>query len=197
MTTIFLVRHGQYSSPAPVIPFRLPGFHLSDEGKNQAQNLANFLKEKAITAIITSPMERTKETAAILGATMGLEPHLDERLLEVRSPLQGMTKAEIEAIYVWDWSIYDSAWYQDRQGESLAEIGHRIEAVCEEKRHEYEGQSIVIVTHGDVVMLGVAHYMGLPITAKRLNALPYVSMAGGYKIEFNERGEAKVNPIAT
>ncbi len=197
MTTIFLVRHGQYSSPTPVIPFRMPGFHLSDEGKKQAQNLANSLKNKAITALFTSPMERTQETAAILGATIGLEPHVDDRLLEVRSPLQGMTKVAIEAIHVWDWSIYDSAWYQEHQGESLAEISHRIEAVCEEKRHEYEGQSIVIVTHGDVVMLGVAHYMGLPITAKRLNTLPYVSMAGGYRIEFDGKNEARINPIVT
>lgn len=194
MTTIFLVRHGQYSSPTPVIPFRMPGFHLSDEGKKQAQNLANSLKNKAITALFTSPMERTQETAAILGATLGLEPYIDKRLLEVRSPLQGMTKAEIEAIHVWDWSIYDSAWYQERQGESLAEIGHRIEVFCEEKRHEYEGKSIVIVTHGDLVMLGAALYMGLPITAKHLKTLPYVSMASGYSVNF-DGGNIAVSPI--
>jgi len=195
MTTIYLVRHGQYSSPTPVIPFRLPGFHLSEEGKVQAQNLANSLKNAEITALFTSHMERTQETAAILGATIGLEPYIDERLLEVRSPLEGMTKAEIEVIHVWDWSIYDSAWYQERHGETLGEICVRTKAICEEKRREYDGTSILMVTHGDVVMIGAALYMGLPITSDGLKTLPYVGMAGGYRIEFGELNEANVYPL--
>lgn len=195
MTTIYLVRHGQYSSPTPVIPFRMPGFHLSPEGREQASKLAQFLKGKGVSAIVTSPMERTKETAEILAETLGLNIEADDRLLEVRSPLQGMTKAAIEAIQPWDWSFYESSWYRDRDGETIAEIGARIQMVCEEKRVAYKGKTVVLVTHGDLVMLGAALYMGLPAVADSLQKLPYVSMAGGYRIEFGEGDEAKVYPI--
>lgn len=140
-------------------------------------------------------MERTKETADIIAHTLGLTPQTDDRLLEVRSPLQGMTKEAIEAIHPWDWSLYESSWYRQRRGETLSEIGERIHAVCEEKKAEYDGHTVVLVTHGDLVMLGAALYMGLPQTAQTLQTLPYVPMAGGYRIEFEEGNEAKVYPI--
>lgn len=195
MTTIYLVRHGQYSSPTPVIPYRMPGFHLSPEGREQASKLAQSLKDKGVSTIFTSPMERTKETAEILADTLGLKVETDDRLLEVRSSLQGMTKAAIEAIQPWDWSFYESAWYREQSGETLGEICARIQAVIEEKKMEYTDKTVVLVTHGDLVMLGAALYMGLPQAPDSLKTLPYVSMAGGYRIDFEEEGEAKVYPI--
>lgn len=195
MTTLYIVRHGQYSSPTPVIPFRLPGFHLSDEGRKQAECLSKFLKDKSITAVFTSPMERTQETAAILAKPHGLIPISDDRLLEVRSPVQGMTVAQIEAIHTWDWSLYESDWYHRHGGETLDELFARVHAVSEEILRDYAGQSVILVTHGDPIMVLAAGYMGLPRTAQALLTLPYVSMAGGYWIEFEAGFEPKVYPI--
>lgn len=161
----------------------------------QAKKRAEFFLEKSVSAVFTSPMERTLETATIIGNALGLKPEMDDRLLEVRSPLQGMTKAAIEAIQIWDWSMYESSWYKERHGENIQEISMRIQAVCEEKKIEFDGKTVVLVTHGDLVMLGAAVYSGMPLTPNVLNSLSYVPMAGGYGIEFREGNEATVYPI--
>ena len=95
MTTIYLLRHGEYSSSQGIIPYRLSGFHLSEIGIAQVKSRSDSLANEPIVAIFTSPMERTLETAQILALPHGLTPIVDERLNEVRSPLQGKTKAEI------------------------------------------------------------------------------------------------------
>jgi broad specificity phosphatase PhoE len=117
MTTLYIVRHGQYATPKGIIPYRLPGFHLAPEGVAQAQALAKRLSSEPIVAIYTSPLERTQETAQILGVPHHLIPVVDDRLIETRSPAQGMTPAEIAKHGADDWSGFDSAWYKENNAE--------------------------------------------------------------------------------
>ena len=196
MTTIYLLRHGHYASPTPVAPYRLPGFHLSPEGVSQVEALSRVLAEEKVTAIFTSPMERTSETADILARAHHIVPVVDERLNEVRSPLQGKTPEEIHVFGGWNWQIYDSPWYQEQGGETIEEIHARVVAVVEEKRLERPNQAICLVSHGDPIMLAAAHYGGRTIDVAHLMAMqPYVPMAGGFRVVF-EAGEVRgVYPI--
>lgn len=184
MTTIYLIRHGAYHSPKPVVPYRLPGYHLSEEGIAQAKSRAEALKNEPIVAVFTSPMERTFETATILASEHNLAPMTDDRLLEVRSPAQGMTKEEITSHGVWDWTYYESDWYKKSDGETLRDIVDRMKHFLEEKRQEFEGKTIVVVSHGDPIMLATAYYQKKSITPASLLGIPYVPMAGGYRIDF-------------
>lgn len=189
MTTLYIVRHGQYSTPTGIIPYRLPGFHLAPEGIIQAQKVAEQLKTEPIVAIYTSPMERTQETAQILAIPHNLTPVVDQRLLETRSPAQGLTEAAIKAIHPYDWSVYDSDWYKENNAETLPEISTRLMSIIEEKKKTHDGQSFVFVTHGDLIMLAGAYYTYGNFEIKTVLSMPYVRMAGGFKITFGERGE--------
>lgn len=195
-TTIFLVRHGHYDSPAPVAPYRLPGFHLSAKGRHDAGRLSQHLAGEAISAIFTSPMERTAETAGIIASAHGIVPVVDPRLNEVRSPLQGKTPEEIHALGGWNWSIYDTPWYAENGGETPAMILSRIKESIEEHRKTYRGGNICMVSHGDPIMLAAAYYRGVTLDTQHLLAMePYVPMAGGFRIVF-EAGQAPgVYPI--
>lgn len=185
ITTIFLVRHGHYESPTPVAPYRLPGFRLSPEGVAAAEKLAGQLAGEAVSAVYTSAMERTQETAAILARPHSLMPVTDERLLEVRSPLQGKTAEEIHALGGWNWQIYDTPWYQEQGGEPLPAVQARMVSVIDEKRRAYAGKGVCLVSHGDPIMLAMAHYSGLELTtACLMDIQPYVPMAGGYRLVF-------------
>ena len=191
MTTVYILRHGQYSSPTPVIPYRMPGFHLSPEGVKQAEAVSARLASEPVRGVYASPMERTAETAAIIARPHGLTPVIDERLWEVRSPAQGKEKGFITAM--GGWHMYDTPWYREHHGETLDEIYSRTQAVVDEKRREHEGGAVVLVTHGDPVMLVAAFYLHVPRTPSAMETLPYVPMAGGYTIVFD--GQPSIYPI--
>lgn len=193
MTTIYLIRHGEYESPNGVIPYRLPGFHLSEKGVEQAEARAASLADESVVAVFTSPMERTRETAGIIARPHGLVPIVDERLHEVRSPLEGKTKKEIDAL--GGWFVYENDWYKHGGGESISDICTRVCACIDEKIQVYVGKTIVFVTHGDNLMLAAEHYKGLPISLNTLTNQPYVPMVGGFKIEFSEAMQPQVSPI--
>ena len=66
-TTIHFVRHGEVDNPNHVLYERLSGFHLSARGVRMAQATAKYIatvpQMRGITAIYSSPLERTRETA--------------------------------------------------------------------------------------------------------------------------------------
>lgn len=141
-------------------------------------------------------MERTYETANIIAMPHHLVPIVDERLNEVRSPLEGKSKAFIDSL--GGWFVYETPWYKERKGESIQEICDRVCACIDEKRREFEGKTIVFVSHGDNIMLAAAHYQGVSISLQALTDVPYVPMAGGYTLIFNDQSRyAKVCPIVS
>ena len=87
MTLVLLVRHGLTAGTGTVLTGRTPGIPLDDRGREQAAALAARLAAVPLDAIITSPLERCRQTAdAIASARNGhpLAVQEDERLAEVR-----------------------------------------------------------------------------------------------------------------
>ena len=62
-TLVLLVRHGQTPTTGKILPGRAPGLYLSERGMHQAQRVAERLSTLPISAIYSSPMERTQQTA--------------------------------------------------------------------------------------------------------------------------------------
>jgi len=67
-TTIYLLRHGQVENPKRVVKERLPGFPLSEVGREEGKEIAQFLARKNISAVYYSPLLRTKQTAQIIAS---------------------------------------------------------------------------------------------------------------------------------
>ncbi len=192
MTTIYLVRHGEYENPEYVNPGRtLSGFPLSVTGENQVERLSVLLQNVIIDVLFSSPIQRTRETAKILGYAMSLTPIVDHRLLEVRTGLDGTSMHEFDKTR---GELSYLPEYTKQGAETMQELTERMVGFIEEKRREYNGKTVLIVTHGDPMRFAVMHYMGLPIDfeVSRNVAIP---LAGGYRIEFEEGNEAKVYPI--
>lgn len=88
---IHLVRHGEVDNPEGVLYGRLPGFPLSERGQRTAAAAAGALValDRPIALIRTSPLIRAQQSAAPIAGRTGLEPELDDELIEASSKLEG------------------------------------------------------------------------------------------------------------
>ncbi|GAA1294125.1 histidine phosphatase family protein [Streptomyces javensis] len=91
ITVVHVMRHGEVHNPEGVLYGRLPGYHLSDLGRQMADRVADHLADRDITHVVASPLERAQETAAPIAKTHGLDVASDERLIEAANVFQGKT----------------------------------------------------------------------------------------------------------
>src|SRR5947209_9362517 len=71
--TLLFIRHGQTTwNVEHRLPGQLPGVTLNDTGRKQAARLADALHILPISAIISSPLERARDTAEIIAQARGL-----------------------------------------------------------------------------------------------------------------------------
>lgn len=89
-TQVHVMRHGQVENPGGVLYGRLPGFGLSDLGRQMADRMAEHWRDVPLTHLRCSPLQRAQET---LAPTARLHPHLeittDERVIEADNRFEG------------------------------------------------------------------------------------------------------------
>ncbi len=157
-TTIHFVRHGEVHNPDGVLYARLPGFRLSERGREQAQAAGAALRAVPLAALFSSPQQRAQETAALIAAARGGFPVRTAPLLdEIDTPHQGRPLAEMEAS---GWDLYQgiAAHY-----ERPADILRRTQAFAAQVRADYAGQEVAAVTHGDIVTFMIMWAGGLTV----------------------------------
>lgn len=146
---IYLVRHGQTEGNTTQ-KSQMPETPLSEEGRRQAEYVAKRLSHIHVDAIISSPFERTKETAEAISKTLGKEIMFDDVFRELRRPseIMGMSFAseeyhrainEIEKI-----ELDPHARYSDE--ETLFEMEARVHQALSFLLNRSE-KEILVVTH--------------------------------------------------
>jgi broad specificity phosphatase PhoE len=91
ITVVHLMRHGEVANPDGILYGRLPGYHLSELGRQMAERVAEHLASRDITYVVSSPLERAQETATPIAKAHGLDLASDERLIEAENVFQGKT----------------------------------------------------------------------------------------------------------
>jgi broad specificity phosphatase PhoE len=127
VTTVHLVRHGEVYNPDHILYGRLPGYPLSLRGLAQADVVAKHLAARPIGLIVSSPLERARQTAAPLAEALGLDVSIDERLIEAANALEG-TRVEGPLSLVKDvraWRYFGNPT-RPSWGEPYAEIVERM-----------------------------------------------------------------------
>lgn len=158
---ILLVRHGLTDMTGPVLAGRTPGVHLNDAGRAQAERLAERLEGVPLGRIVSSPLERCRETAAPVARSHGLRTRTDRRLLEVEyGQWTGRPLPELAKTKLWSVVQHRPSLAEFPDGESLLESGTRIVSLIESMRRTAEG-NVLCVSHADMIKLAVAHYAGM------------------------------------
>jgi broad specificity phosphatase PhoE len=147
-TVVHFLRHGEVENPTKVLYGRLPGFRLSPLGEQMAQVATKALADRDITVVISSPLERARQTAEPIAAHFGLEVDIDERLIESENFFEG------KRIGVGDGALRDPRnWHMLRNpfrpswGEAYVEVAARMHAALLDAGRKAEGHEAVCVSH--------------------------------------------------
>jgi len=89
-TVVHLLRHGEVENPDRIIYGRLPGYHLSANGREMARAAEGFFADRGVVALFSSPLERALETARPVAERLGLPVVIDERLIEPWNHFEGL-----------------------------------------------------------------------------------------------------------
>ena len=164
MTTVFLIRHAVHEAGPDRLAGRLPGIHLSPEGRRQALSLALRLGDKGLTAIHASPRERAVSTAEAIASAAGLRLEIAHAADEVDfGTWAGKSFAELEDDADWRRWNANRANAMTPAGERMRDIAARIAGHIDMLTDRYADGSIAIVTHAEVIRAAVLHYLDMPI----------------------------------
>lgn len=165
-TTVLFVRHGTTPTTGKVLPGRAPGLHLSAKGKAQADGVSAAIAamEPKPVAVYSSPLERTKETAAPIARALGLRVRTERGLLDLdvgdwtgMSIKRAVRRREWAAVQRWP------AGFSFPGGESFADLVARASDTVAQLVRAHPGRSIVVVTHADLIRVLVATAAGVPL----------------------------------
>lgn len=141
------MRHGEVFNPSRVLYGRLPGFRLSDDGREMAAAPASHIKSlgRPVTALFASPLQRTRESAEPFAATFGLEPVIDERVIEPTNVFEGkrMRRAVLNPV---NWRHLRKP-SRPSWGEPYADVIARMDAAMRDAWNSVDGGDVVIVSH--------------------------------------------------
>jgi probable phosphoglycerate mutase len=163
VSRLLLVRHGQSTWNAEGRWQGRSDPPLSELGERQAADVLVVLQARSangmrVDRIWASPLVRARRTAEIVGAGLGLEVAIDERLQEVDAgEWTGLTRAEIEQ----RWPGYLEAQSRPPGFEDREHLAARALAALGEIGAAEPDRTVLVVTHGGVIG-AVERHLGAP-----------------------------------
>lgn len=147
-TTVHLLRHGEVHNPNGILYGRSDGYHLSERGRAMADRVADRIGDRDIAHIVSSPLERARETAAPLAAVRGLTVQVDDRVIESSNIFEGrpfdMQDSILRQPQVWKalWNPFRPSW-----GEPYKAVVARMWPAVLDARETAQGHEAVVVSH--------------------------------------------------
>ncbi|MBN6778605.1 histidine phosphatase family protein [Pseudoclavibacter alba] len=201
---VHLVRHGEVENPNGLLYERLPGFSLSERGYRMARLAAEDLHARDTTAtkLIVSPLERTQQSAAPIAELLGLDPELDERVIEPWNTFAGKTMhgrySALRRPMSWRHLVNPTkpSW-----GEPYREIVERMKAAILNATAAAEGGDVIVVTHQLPIWMVHRRLRGVPLVhnpkhrrcaLSSITTLEYHPATGLVEVDYREPAAAEL-----
>jgi broad specificity phosphatase PhoE len=197
-TRVYMVRHGATTLSAEDRFAGAVNVELSDEGKFQAQLLADRLADDSIAAVYCSPMTRTIQTATILASPHSIPVIHRDGLREIHhGHWEGMRRADVEAQFPDEYAAWeeDPFTFAPHGGEAGVNVIARALPVIREIVSEHRGQNVLIVSHKATLRLVISSLLGFDARGYRdrldqspacLNVLDFKDPARARLMLFND-----------
>jgi len=164
-TVICFVRHGTTPTTGKVLPGRAKGLHLSDQGTLEARATAERLAATGqVRAVYSSPLERARETAAVISAAVGLPVTIERLLLECDfGEWTGRELRELAKLPEWQVVQRHPSGFRFPGGESFTELQARLATAVERIVARHPGELVVAVSHADPIKICIGDALGVPL----------------------------------
>ncbi len=165
-TSLWLIRHGESTGNRDGLLQGQADLPLTDLGHEQARRLALRLGRIDFSAIYSSDLARTLQTAVYLSEALHISIQLDSRLREIDvGRWSGLSTAEIAMRFPEEW-----AQWQERDpalvrggGESYVAAQTRIVGILDDVARRHPGERIAVVSHGGVMRAYLSHLLGIDL----------------------------------
>lgn len=155
MGQIIFLRHGQAKNNTQrILAGRTQGVPLTDTGIKQSEHTAELLEHMNISAIYSSPIQRAKHTAEIVGQHNSVDVTIDDRLIELdMGKFTGMAYDEI-------FNSHGNVFMKFYNGEleiahngveTFSQVKSRVLEVVDHVLEKHPDENVVLVTHMDPI----------------------------------------------
>lgn len=147
---------------------------MNEAGRAEAERLAERLSTLRISAVYSGPLERSVETAGIVGSRLGLGFETRRGLDEIEfGEWTGKSFAELDPDPVWRRFNTFRSCTRVPGGESMTEVQARVLAELEKLHEKHPGEAVAVVTHADLIRAALAFFAGIHLDLfHRLEILP-------------------------
>ena len=186
MTTVYFVRHAEADNTIRDGRIR----PLTEKGMNDRRLVTEFLQDKSIEAVLSSPFKRAVDTIADFADSAGVEIEIIEDFRERKSDSDWVRDTDFWPFIERQWSDFS---YSLSDGESLAIVQDRNIAALTTALKKHKDKNIVIGTHGTALSTIINYYdrkYGFQDFMAMVNILPWV-----VKMEFDENGFVRLEKI--
>ncbi len=165
-TLVHLLRHGEVYNPQGILYGRRAGFELSERGRRMAERVGESLADRDVSHLVSSPLERARQTAAPLARRRDLDITTDERVIESENVFQGERFSARRSVMLnpksWQylWNPLRPSW-----GEPYREVIDRMMAAIHDARRAAAGSEAVVVSHQLPIWVTRMHLEGRKVYA--------------------------------
>ncbi len=155
MGHIIFLRHGQAKNNTErILAGRTEGVPLTDVGIKQAEHTAQLLQHMNVSAIYSSPIERAKHTAEIVGKHNSLDVTIDDRLIEL--DMGKFTGIPYDEIFTNHGNVFMKFYNGELEiahngVETFAEVKKRVLGIVDHVIEKHPDENVLLVTHMDPI----------------------------------------------
>ena len=157
---IYVIRHGETEWSLSGQHTGVTDIPLTENGRNQARLLQPVLEKESFSLVLTSPLQRAKDTCLLSG--LGDQAEVDSNLMEWNyGDYEGVTSKQIHE-QAPGWLIFNDG---APKGETPEEVGTRADRIIAKVRLVHG--DVALFAHGHIFRVLVARWLDLPPQAGR------------------------------
>ena len=155
---LYVVRHGETLENSNNCLVGRINSSLTEKGIEQAQEVALYFKNKQIDLIVSSPLDRCKQTASVIANNKIDIVYSDSLLGRDHGEFTGVHKSLINFDEYWDYNKN----IQYEKAESVKTLYDRVAKLVEYLKEQYSDKNIIIVTHSGILRILYYYFKGIP-----------------------------------
>jgi alpha-ribazole phosphatase len=166
VTRFVLIRHGETDWNKEGRYQGHTDVPLNAKGREQAEAMAEALKNRPLQAIYASDLQRARDTAEILAAATGAPMHVDPRLREIDlGEWEGRLSADIQKT---DMDLLTRRRVDPLDtfppgGEGVRQVMARVVPLLDEIARRHPDSRVALVSHGTTLAAVKVHLLHLPL----------------------------------